>query len=116
MLRVDQETLDRMESQYEGIIEQIMRFENALLPSCPHCQSDNTAEVQVGVIGRSIYVICATTKFRLILNGPQPGRYYCNDCGKYFGAADSQSEDFTGRSIDHSFQAFKEFFLVSRRH
>jgi hypothetical protein len=110
MLRVDKETLDRMESQYEGIIEQIMGFENAVLPSCPHCQSDNIADVQAGVIGRAVYIAAAAAKFKLILNGPRPGKYYCNECGTYFGVADSQPGGFTDRPADRSFQAFKKFF------
>jgi hypothetical protein len=81
MLKRDKEFLDYMETQYKGIIEHIMSFENAILPPCPHCQSDNTADVQVGVIGRTIAIAGATTKFRLIPNGPKPGRYYCNDLG-----------------------------------
>jgi len=109
MLKVNKETLDHMESQHEGIIEQIMRFENAVLPSCPHCQSENTADVQVGVVGRTIYILSATTKFRLIPNGPKPGKYYCHDCGKYFGEVDGPSGGFTLRPKDRSFLAFKEF-------
>ena len=39
MLKLNQAELDAMERQREGIIESIMRFENAELPSCPHCGS-----------------------------------------------------------------------------
>lgn len=109
MLKVDQKTLDEMESQHKGIIEQIMRFENAVLPQCPHCLSENTADVQVGVIGRTIYITTATSKFYLILNGPKPGQYYCNDCKQYFGEVEGPPGGFTGRPRDRSFQAYKEF-------
>jgi ribosome modulation factor len=109
MLKLDQGKLALIESQYKGIIDQIMRFENADLPSCPHCLSDNTADVQVGVIGRTICIAGATTKFRLIPNLPKPGRYYCHDCGKYFGEVDSKSGGFTLRPTDRSFQAYKAF-------
>jgi hypothetical protein len=109
MLKVDKETLESMESQYNGIIESIMGFENADLPPCPHCQSDNTADVQIGVIGRTMTIGAATTKFKLIPYGPKPGRYFCNECNKYFGVADGKSGGFTLRPKDRSFQAFKEF-------
>lgn len=84
MIKVDQATLDRMEQQHKGIIDTILRFEKAILPSCAHCQSSDTADVQVGVIGRTIYIAIATTKFKLIPNGPKPGKYFCNACQKYF--------------------------------
>lgn len=54
MLKVDKKTLDHMESGYPGVIENILYFENAILPSCPHCKSDNTADVQVGIVGLTI--------------------------------------------------------------
>lgn len=84
MLKVDRKTLDEMEKQRPGVIEQIMRFENAQLPSCPHCGSDDTADVQIGVIGRTINIASATSKFKLIPNAPKPGDYFCNQCKKYF--------------------------------
>lgn len=87
MLKVDKKTLDHMEQGYPGILENIMDFETAILPSCPHCKSDNTADVQVGIIGRTINIVAATTKFRLIANGPRPGKYYCHGCKGYFNDA-----------------------------
>jgi hypothetical protein len=109
MLIVDKETLESMESRYSGITESILRFENADLPPCPHCQSDNTADVQVGVIERTMTIGAATTKFKLIPYGPKPGRYFCNECKEYFGVADGKSGGFTLRPKDRSFQAYKEF-------
>jgi hypothetical protein len=84
MLKIDQTTLDNLEKQYDGIIKTILHFENASLPSCVYCQSSDTADVQVGVIGRTICIAGATTKFKLIANGPKPGKYFCNACQKYF--------------------------------
>lgn len=84
MLKVDRKTLDELEKQHSGVVEQIMRFENAQLPSCPHCNSNDTADVQVGVIGRTISIAAATTKFKLIPNAPKLGNYFCNQCEKYF--------------------------------
>jgi len=84
MIKISKEDLEQMESQHPGIIEQIMSFENAQLPTCTHCGSEKTADVQVGIIGRTIYITTATTKFHLIPNGPRPGRYFCNQCRKFF--------------------------------
>ena len=109
MLKVSKERLDEMETQHKGVVKTIMRFENADLPPCPHCQSANTADVQVGLVGRTMAIAGATTKFHLLANGPKPGRYYCNDCKQYFGEAKGPAGGFTGRPKDRSFQAFKEF-------
>lgn len=84
MIKVPTSTIEHMEENYKGITEQIWRFENAQLPPCPFCGSENTASVQVGVIGRTIHILAATSKFHLILNGPKEGNYFCNACRKYF--------------------------------
>lgn len=85
MLKVDQATLDKMESQHEGILGNIMLFENAQLPTCALCGSSNTANVQVGIIGRTIYISAATTKMKLVPNTKDKlGKYFCNDCEKFF--------------------------------
>lgn len=84
MLIYSEEDLDRLERNYPGIKEQIMRFENADLPACKYCGSEDTADVQIGVIGRTITINGATTKIHLTLNGPKKGSYFCNQCKKYF--------------------------------
>jgi hypothetical protein len=76
----------RKYSQYPGIEDQIRRFERAILPECPHCGSFNTADVQIGIIGRTIHIAAATKKFKLIVNGPKPGEFYCNACKQFFDA------------------------------
>lgn len=85
MLKIDAETLDDMERQHPGIRETIRWFEGQTLPACTRCGSANTADVQCGVIGRTIYLAAATTKFKLIPNGPKPGKYFCNGCRRFFG-------------------------------
>ena len=40
MYRVNDETLQRCEERYPGILETIQRFENANLPVCPNCESE----------------------------------------------------------------------------
>jgi hypothetical protein len=84
MLKIDKETLDHIEEGYPGIGEAVLRFEEATLPICPRCGSKNTADVQCGVIGRTINIAAATTKFKLIANGPKPGKYFCNTCSEFF--------------------------------
>ena len=84
MLKVDKETLDRMETGYPGIVETILEFEQAPLPACSRCRSEDTADVQCGIVGRTINIAAATTKFKLIANGPKPGNHFCNTCNELF--------------------------------
>lgn len=85
MLNFGNRDLDELEERYPGIGKTIERFEAAELPDCTRCGSGNSADVQVGVIGRTIALSAATTKFKLVANGPKPGTYFCNDCGEFFG-------------------------------
>jgi len=55
-----------------------------VLPQCPRCGSKDTADVQCGIIGRTINIAAATTRFKLIPNGPAPGKYFCNACDEFF--------------------------------
>ncbi len=83
MLKIAEHTLHELEATYPGILESILWFEGAALPACPRCSSSDTADVQVGIIGRTINIAAATTKFKLIANGPKPG-YFCNACDEFF--------------------------------
>ena len=83
-LRIDQKRIDELEKQYPEIAKDILGFEDAILPSCAHCDSEDTATVQVGVVGRTINIALATTKFRLIPNGPKKGKYFCHSCKEFF--------------------------------
>jgi hypothetical protein len=84
VLTIDQSQLDRLEEKYPGIGETIRYFEEATYPACSPCHSEDTASVQCGIIGRTINIAAATTRFKLIANGPAPGRYYCNVCKQFF--------------------------------
>ena len=84
MLKINKETLDHIEKQYPGIGKTILYFEKATLPVCSRCGSEDTADVQCGIIGRTINIAAATTKFKLIANGPKPGKYFCNACNECF--------------------------------
>jgi hypothetical protein len=92
MLKVDRAELNRLEKSYQGIRDSILRFENAKLPACPHCGSEDTADVQVGVIGRTMNIAAATTKVRLLMNGPKPGKYACNNCNEFFDQEQSTNQ------------------------
>jgi hypothetical protein len=85
MKKVHKNTLDQMEQQYSGIQSEVNHFEAANLPLCSRCGSDNTAVVRCGIIGRSISIAAATTKIKLIPNGPGPGKFFCNACKEFFG-------------------------------
>ncbi|MDQ3006312.1 MAG: hypothetical protein M3R47_13145 [Chloroflexota bacterium] len=74
-----------LEEQYPGITEQLNRFEQAKLPSCPNCGSADTASVQVGIVGRTINLSTLTKKFKLVPNMENRlGKYFCNACGNFF--------------------------------
>jgi hypothetical protein len=128
MLKVSQEVLKELEERYPGITDNIMHFENAELPACPNCGSEDTADVQVGIIGRTINIAGATSRFKLIANAPKEGDYFCNHCETFFsgegGNMTEQNENtqdeatpiFYGRPQDRSYEAFVEFIdaMVSR--
>jgi hypothetical protein len=78
-------SLEIMERQYPGITETYHRFEEAELPSCSHCGSNDTASVQVGIVWRTIYLAGISKKFKLVPNvSDRKGRYFCNNCEKFF--------------------------------
>ncbi len=83
-IKISKKELNRLEKEYPGIEEHIRRFEDSVIPACSHCGSNDTADVQCGVIGRTINIAAATTKFKLIPNGPAPGRHFCNAMRKVF--------------------------------
>jgi hypothetical protein len=119
MIKVDQATLDYMESQHAGIIEQIRRWDAMEIPPCTHCGSTDTADVQVGVIGRTICLTAATSRLHLIANGPKPGTHFCNQCRKYSGPAQQPGELAGGGTFgplqDESLQAYKDYIRGIRR-
>ena len=84
MLKITQEALNHIEVLYPGIGKSICDREEAALPVCSLCGSEDTAEVGVGLVGYSINLAAATTKFKLIPNGPKPGEYFCNSCNEFF--------------------------------
>jgi len=84
MIKVSQKDLDSIEARYPGFKRNVAFFEAMEIPSCPNCGSTNTASVQVGIIGRTIHLCAATTKFTLVANGPKPGEYHCHTCRHYF--------------------------------
>lgn len=85
MLRISKKDLETLENKYVGISAQIMQFENATLKPCLHCKSDNTALVQVGIIGRTIHIAAATIRMKLVSNPrDRLGKFFCNGCGKFF--------------------------------
>lgn len=112
MLKVNQNTLDEMERQHPGLVKTIMFFENATLPVCSQCGSDNTAAVNVGIVGQSIYLATATTKAKLVPNVKDKlGKYFCNECNKFFGEeqeSERKGSGFTLRINLNSLQEYKD--------
>ena len=62
----------------------IRRFTEMEVPCCTRCGSEDTASVQVGVIGLTIRLAATCRKFKLIPNSPKPGGWFCHDCGSFF--------------------------------
>jgi hypothetical protein len=85
MLTIKPEKIARLEKTYPGIARTLDYFETMTIPRCPKCRSVDTALVQVGIVGRSVNLACATTKFHLLANGGGEPMYFCNKCRKYFG-------------------------------
>ena len=85
MLKRSIEKLMKTEVDYPGFIQSVIHFETMDLPDCPFCGSPDTASVQAGVIGRTIALAGATTRFKLVANREGRPAYYCNRCEEYFG-------------------------------
>lgn len=83
MLKIGKELIRDMEIKYPGISKTIRFYDKAKLPACPYCHSHDTAKVGCGIIGRTVHLALATTKFRLVANNP-PGKYFCNACNDFF--------------------------------
>ena len=89
MLRYSEKQLQRVEANYAGVRESIERFEAMDIPVCPSCSSDDTALIQVGLIGRTMTIAGGTTKFKLIPNRSKPKwnkMYFCRACEETFGS------------------------------
>jgi hypothetical protein len=84
VLKVTEQWIEKAEKSYPGIRETIAHYEARTLPHCPRCGSADSATVSAGLVGRSITVAAATTKIRLLSNGPRPGEFFCNACSTYF--------------------------------
>ncbi len=62
----------------------VRRFTDMQVPRCVRCGSEDTASVQVGVIGLTLRLAATCRKFKLIPDGPQPGEWFCHGCGRFF--------------------------------
>jgi len=97
MLRYSEKQLQRVEANYPGVRESIERFEAMDISACPSCLSDDTAVIQVGLIGRTMTIAGGTTKFKLIPNRSTPKwkkKYFCRACEETFdGAEETTSSD-----------------------
>ena len=83
MLKISTKELARMESDWPGLQEQVLRFDAAPLPACRRCGSGVTAAVTVGS-GRPNVIASCTSKLWPILNGPVPGAFWCHHCEDFF--------------------------------
>ena len=85
------ETYDH-DNVYQELYARFIRME---VPPCTQCGSHNTASVQVGVIGLTIRLAATCRKFKLIGNGPKPGKWFCNSCQKFFNIPDETEKGAT---------------------
>ncbi len=87
-----EEALARLESGYPGILEYIRKIEASVLPVCTNCESEDTAKVNCGLVGYSMSVAGATTKFKLVPNRTDSmGDYFCNECKAFFEAPPAEN-------------------------
>ena len=82
-LRVDESWIQAAETMYPGFRQQLADAESSDVRLCPTCGSTNTARVAEGLIGRTIQLAAATTKFKLVPN-KRPADFYCNACDQFF--------------------------------
>ena len=54
MLKISESQLLKLDADYPGLRETILKFESLDLPPCSTCTSANSASVQMGIVGRSI--------------------------------------------------------------
>ena len=94
MIKLDQETLVLMDSNYQGFLAHLPRLEGKDIPPCSSCGLNDTAVVQCGVVGRTINLAAATAKFHLLRNQNGERPYFCNSCREYFGAGVARKENF----------------------
>lgn len=85
MIKKTKDEIRQMEKNYPGITESIWGFEFAVLPPCPHCGSEDTAQIQCGIIGRTIHIASATSRIKLLFNYDGKGQFHCNTCAERFG-------------------------------
>lgn len=83
MLKIPRENIVRKENDYPGITRQLDAIESRPLPPCFRCGSTDTAVTNVGIVGRTIALASASTKFHLRPND-KPGEFFCNTCRQYF--------------------------------
>jgi hypothetical protein len=86
MLKVDDAWLRAAEARYPGFKATLDHYETQALPPCPACGSTETAKTSTGLVGYSMALAAATTKIKLIPNGPSAD-FYCNACDKFFDAS-----------------------------
>jgi hypothetical protein len=86
------------EKECPGFIDMIVRYENAILPTCPYCGSWHTAQVAAGIVKPSMHLAGATTKFTL--NPQRRGRLFCNECRKFFTPEDYEGPIWWHELID----------------
>ena len=94
MLRYSEKQLQRVEANYPGVRESIEHYEAMDIPVCPSCSSDDTALIQVGLIGRTMAIAGGTTKFKLIPNRSKPKwnkMYFCRACEETFGSREENT-------------------------
>lgn len=76
----------------------IRRFTEMEVPHCTHCGSEDTASVQVGVIGLTLRLAATCRKFKLIGDGPKPGEWFCHACRTFFDTLTPGSQGRAGRA------------------
>ena len=91
MIKISDTELTRLDQDFSGLRSMVEGAERAYYPVCPRCNTaDGVALVVVGVIGRTMAFVSATTRRKLIPNGDNQGRYYCGHRKSRVAAADTR--------------------------
>jgi tetratricopeptide (TPR) repeat protein len=104
---ISYKTMNEPGSQYEGIKSAIIDLAKADRPACPHCGSGPTQHV-LPLCGTTLR-IAGVMQVKLVTEKPD-GKYFCDQCYKFFDKADASLISGNGESEEVSADPKKETY------